>query len=160
MRRLTLQKKTDEQGFTLIEVLTVVVLMGILMLLVVPNVKKSDETLSENLFVSQFDSVFQKATKDARALGEPVEIELQEHAYQIYSSKPNREIRYPHGAKIDSSDIGKRIFIDRKGMVRTQVVVRFEYAKTTYEITVNPGYKKALVNGKSLDEWKKGGGDE
>lgn len=143
-----------EGGFTLLELLVVLMIMGVAASIVVPSFSNSDEKLNEKLLYSQFDSVFQKASTDAAAESTPTVLVLVGDGYQVESPKANRKMKFLKNVEISSTDIGKQIEFNKKGQVLVPIDFMLVMENETFLFEVKEGYQNIIVNGEPLETIK------
>lgn len=157
MNRFTLffTFKKDKKGFTLIEILAVLMIMGVLLLIVFPSINNSNHVVEERLIVSQIESVINKASSDAITLAEDSSLTLGQNVFSYTSSKVNSDTEYVKGSTLNNEHIGTVIQFDKKGYVVTTTSFTFQMRQATFEFFIQPGYKQIFVNGMELETFKK-----
>lgn len=144
----------NEKGFTLLELMVTLVILGIVSTIVFPVFTNSNEDINEKLFYSHFETVYQKAVTDAITEGVTVYLEIGENGYTIISPKRNRELSYVERTVLNSTDVGKRIEINQKGKVITPVEVSFDLRGKQFLLRVETGFQNIFFNGTPLTTLK------
>ncbi|MCU7667084.1 prepilin-type N-terminal cleavage/methylation domain-containing protein [Bacillus thuringiensis] len=144
----------NNKGNTLLELVTTLLIMSIIVSITLPTFTNSNKNISKKIMYSQFESVFQKASSDAKTTGNEAIIIFGEKTYVLKSQKANKEIDYPKGVSIKIEDVGKEIIFESNGKVKTSVQITFYYDKDNYVFEIASGFQNTKINGLYLNEFK------
>jgi len=147
----------NEKGFTLLELMATILIMGIIMSISLPTFTNSNKNISKKIMYAQFESAFQKTSSDAIAIKKEVKLVLSKKGYLFESEKANKEVLYPNQVSIRPEDIGKEIVFDEEGKVVNSVSFTLSYDNDDYVFQVDTGFQNIKINNNSINEFKKQG---
>lgn len=144
-----MQKKS--YGFTLTELITTITILGLIALIVIPNVINSIKTSKETIYKSQIDMIknaaIMWATDNPKFLpvndGEEIKITL----YQLkIGSYIDLELKNPAIEEKNYFPDDLEIIIRKNGAYEYEVIDN----EIDYQSSINTDYKKLILRGKSL----------
>jgi len=147
----------NEKGFTLLELMATILIMGIIMSISLPTFTNSNKNISKKIIYAQFESAFQKTSSDAIAIKKEVKLVLSKNGYLFESEKANNEVVYPNQVSIKSEDIGKEIVFNEEGKVENPVTFTLNYDNDEYVFQIDTGFQNIKINNIPINEFKKQG---
>ena len=131
----------NKNGFTLVEVLAVIAIVGVLMLLIVPNIAGSFTDAKKSIFLENVTTVFESATTT--------------YIYNTSVNNFNREFCYNGDNKLDvstDSEIYYKLKVNENGAVVEMTVSDNNYNYSLTEST--SGYSKNDLNINNIRDGK------
>lgn len=123
-------KKLNKKGFTLVELLAVIAILGILMLLVMPNVLSMFTSGRKNTFVNQVQSVWRTAETQYMNDSMAGTIKNAAHVYSSSCSNDSKTAKTCTELDISSTGLKYCVVIDSDGKVTNAIVADDNYNMT------------------------------
>lgn len=142
----------DEKGFTLLELIVVLIITGIIVSISFPVLTSNNEVMYEKTIKNQIVSVFQNAATDSISLVESGNIVIGKNYYEINSPRNFSEIPMVGKSESNDEDVGKVININEKGEVETlaPIIITLSYQGEQYIVEINEGFNNIKINGEYI----------
>jgi prepilin-type N-terminal cleavage/methylation domain-containing protein len=135
----------SNKGMTLIEVLTVLFIMGMILLISYPLFISTNEHFRENIAENQIKSIVHTAISESKRTSSYIDIKIStnENLFIIEGEKTYESDFY---AEADMYDEGEKVVtINPKGIIEAGATFTFTLQRTTYEVNINTGRDEVTV---------------
>lgn len=139
-------KRMNKKGFTLIELLAVIAILGILMLLVMPNVLSMFTSGRKNAFVNQIQSVWR--TAESQYMNDSLSGKISNKAFVYASNCTETGNTYTNCRKLDITDTGLQycVQLSASGSITSALVSDANYNATVSSFNISAS-DSAIVDG-------------
>ncbi|MCA1064561.1 type II secretion system protein (plasmid) [Rossellomorea sp. AcN35-11] len=135
----------SNKGMTLIEVLTVLFIMGMILLISYPLFNNTNEHFREHVVENQIKSIVHTAISESKRTSSYIDIKISTNR-NLFIIEGEKTYETDFYAEADMHDEGDKIItINPKGIIEAGASFTFTLQKTSYEVKINTGRDEVTV---------------